>query len=191
MIPLPTLLAAYRVGFFPMGDPCGGVEWYSPDPRGVLPLDRFHASRRLLRTIRCGTFDVTVDRAFAEIIAACASRSDKDAWINQEIIESYTVLHRAGYAHSVEAWRGGTLAGGLYGVSLRGAFFGESMFHRSTDASKVALSALVERLRARGYQLLDIQWVTPHLARSGAIEISRRDYLRRLEQSLKVDCTFT
>ena len=190
MIPLPTLLAAYRFGFFPMGDGSGGVEWYSPDPRGILPLDRFHASRRLLRTIRQGTFEVTVNRAFGETMAACASRGDEGAWINQTIVESYTALHRAGYAHSVEAWQVGVLVGGLYGVSLRGAFFGESMFHFVTDASKVVLWSLVQRLRAQGYQLLDVQWVTPHLARSGAIEISRREYLCRLEESLKSDCTF-
>ena len=190
MIPLPTLLTAYRYGFFPMADASGGVEWYSPDPRGILPIEQFHASRRLLRTLRQGTFEVTVNRAFSETIAACASRGDEGAWINERIIESYTALHRAGYAHSVEAWQVGVLAGGLYGVSLRGAFFGESMFHCVTDASKVVLWSLVQRLRERGYQLLDVQWVTPHLARSGAIEISRPEYLRRLEESLEIDCTF-
>lgn len=190
MIPATTLLAAYRIGFFPMGVG-NGVEWFSPDPRGILPLDRFHIPRRLARVLRQGKFTVTINRAFEEVIRACA-RLDRpeDNWINDEIRSSYLVLHRLGFAHSVETWWQGRLAGGLYGVSLRGAFFGESMFHRVSDASKVALCALVERLRARGYRLLDIQWVTPHLARFGAIEIPRAEYLARLEDAMAVECRF-
>lgn len=190
MIPLPTLLAAYRIGFFPMGDARGGVDWYSPDPRGIIPFDRFHVPRRLARTIRQGRFDITIDRAFADVMVGCAARRNDGVWITQEILDSYQAAHRAGYAHSVEAWRRGRLVGGVYGISLRGAFFGESMFHRATDASKVALCALVDRLRGRSYRLLDVQWVTPHLAQFGATEIPREDYLRLLEESMKVQCSF-
>ena len=145
--------------------------------------------------MRAGRFRIEVDRAFGDVMRACAAderdREDPGTWIDDEIIESYTALHEAGIAHSVEAWIDDRLVGGLYGVALRGAFFGESMFHHETDASKVALVALVERLRARGYRLLDTQWVTPHLEQFGAVEIPREDYLRRLEQSLTLDCTFT
>lgn len=190
MIPPATLLAAYRTGFFPMG--VGQeIEWFSPDPRGVLPLDRFHVPRRLARVLRQCKFTVTINRAFDEVIRACARLDQPDQnWINAEIRTSYRVLHRLGFAHSVETWLQGQLVGGLYGVSLRGAFFGESMFHRVRDASKVALCALVDRLRERGYRLLDVQWVTPHLARFGAIEISRAEYLARLDEAMAVDCRF-
>lgn len=187
-IPPEILLAAYRAGWFPMGTEEGDVEWYSPDPRGILPLDAFHVARRLERVIRQAHFEIQVDRAFAETIQACAERGE--TWITPAIIESYCELHQHGFAHSVEAWQGGRLVGGLYGVSLGGAFFGESMFHRATDASKVALSALVERLRTRGFRLLDIQWVTPHLAGFGAIDVSRREYLRLLRASQQIDCRF-
>ena len=172
----------------------GEIRWYSPDPRGILPLDAVHFSRRLARVARQGRFRVEVDRAFGDVIRACAADErdpeDPGSWINADIIESYTALHRQGIAHSVETWSDDRLVGGLYGVALGGAFFGESMFHRETDASKVALVALVERLRARGYVLLDTQWVTPHLAQFGAIEIPRAQYLRRLERSLQLDCVF-
>ncbi|MBI2835932.1 MAG: leucyl/phenylalanyl-tRNA--protein transferase [Acidobacteria bacterium] len=188
MIPIPVLLAAYRNGLFPMGMPWGGIEWFSPDPRGIIPLDRFHVSRRLTRVLRSQRFDVTVNRAFGEVIATCAGL--EDSWINDEIIEAYAELHRLGYAHSIETWEGAELAGGLYGVALGGAFFGESMFHRATDASKVALSALVTRLKARGYALLDTQWVTPHLARFGALEIPREEYLALLGESQRLHCRF-
>jgi leucyl/phenylalanyl-tRNA--protein transferase len=187
-IPVEILLAAYRAGWFPMGNEVGEVEWYSPDPRGILPLDAFHAARRLERVIRRGQFEVHVDRAFSETIQACAERGE--TWITPVIIDSYCELHQRGFAHSVETWRGGRLVGGLYGVSLGGAFFGESMFHRVTDASKVALAGLVERLRTRGFRLLDIQWVTPHLAGFGAIEVSRREYLRLLRDSQQIECQF-
>lgn len=172
----------------------GEIRWYSPDPRGVLPLNDVHVPRRLARVARQGRFRIAIDTAFGDVIRACAAedRDPEDAgtWIDDQIIESYTALHDLGLAHSVEAWNGDRLVGGLYGVALRGTFFGESMFHRETDASKVALVALVERLRVRGYTLLDTQWVTPHLEQFGAIEIPRDDYLRLLEDSLRLDCSF-
>ena len=193
MIPARLLVGAYASGWFPMATD-GEIQWYSPDPRGILPLDAVHVPRRLARVARQGTFRIEIDRAFGDVIRACASDdrdpSDPGSWIDDEIIESYTALHQHGIAHSVETWLGDRLVGGLYGVALRGAFFGESMFHRETDASKVALVALVERLRARGYALLDTQWVTPHLEQFGAVEIPREDYLQRLKQSLRLDCTF-
>jgi len=172
----------------------GEIRWFSPDPRGILPLDEMHVSKRLARVVRHGAFRIEINRAFGEVIRACATDErdplDPGTWIDDEIIASYEVLHERGFAHSVEAWRDDRLVGGLYGVALRGAFFGESMFFRETDASKVALVALVERLRDRGYQLLDTQWVTPHLEQFGAVEITRSRYLRKLEQSLAVDCSF-
>ena len=172
----------------------GEIRWYSPDPRGILPLDAVHIPRRLARAARRGRFRIEVDRAFVDVMRACAADErdpdDPGTWISDEIVESYTALHEAGFAHSVETWIDDRLVGGLYGVALGGAFFGESMFHHETDASKVALVALVERLRGRGYALLDTQWVTPHLEQFGAVEIPRADYLRRLEQSLALDCTF-
>ena len=190
MIPINTLLEAYRTGFFPMAVR-GRVGWHSPDERGVLPLDRFHLSRRLQRVLRQGRFRFTVNQDFREVIAACASRPDDAGnWIDQEIVESYCALHAEGFAHSVEAWRGETLAGGLYGVALGGAFFGESMFRYETDASKAALWALVERLRQRDYRLLDMQWLTPHLAKFGGIEVPRGEYLQMLAEALVLTRTF-
>jgi leucyl/phenylalanyl-tRNA--protein transferase len=189
------LLAAYASGWFPMADDEGTLSWYSPDPRGVLPLDTFHASTRLRRVVRHGHFQVEVNTAFEEVVRACAvaerDPGDTGTWISEEIVESYVALHELGYAHSVETWRGGQLVGGLYGVALGGAFFGESMFHRATDASKVALVALVDRLRARGFTLLDTQWVTAHLEQFGATEISRADYLRMLDASVRIETSFT
>jgi leucyl/phenylalanyl-tRNA--protein transferase len=169
----------------------GEIRWYSPDPRGVLPLDTFHVPSRLARTLRSHRFDIRFDTDFASVIAACAERPDADGnWIDDEIMESYCALHARGFAHSVEVWREDALVGGLYGVALNGAFFGESMFHRVDDASKAALVALVDRLRTRGYLLLDTQWVTDHLVRFGAVEISRRRYLRLLDEALAVDVSF-
>lgn len=191
MIPPDLLLRAYATGWFPMAQDAAAdaqIEWFSPDPRGILPLDGFRASTRLRRLVRQGRFDVVVDRSFEGVMRACAARDE--TWINDEIVASYVALHERGFAHSVEAWQDGALVGGLYGVSLRGAFFGESMFHTATDASKVALVALVDRLIERGFTLLDIQWVTPHLAQFGAISISRRRYLRMLDRALQVDCSF-
>jgi leucyl/phenylalanyl-tRNA---protein transferase len=153
-----------------------------------------HLPRRLARVARQGRFRMEIDTAFGDVIRACAAEArdpdDPGTWIDDEIIESYTALHERGIAHSVEAWLEDQLVGGLYGVALRGAFFGESMFHRVTDASKIALIALVERLNARGYVLLDTQWVTPHLEQFGALEVPRDDYLRLLDQALKRDCSF-
>jgi len=190
MLPPSMLVAAYAAGYFPMGMDDGTIEWFSPDSRGILPLDGFHASRRLQRVIRSGRFAVTVDRAFRRVMEACAAGRDEGTWISDEILESYVELHRRGLAHSVEAWEGGELAGGLYGVSLGGAFFGESMFHRATDASKVAMAALVERLNTRGFVLLDTQWLTPFLATLGGVEIPREEYLARLQAALEVRAAF-
>ena len=184
------LVAAYEAGYFPMAMDDGEIQWYSPDPRGVLPLDGFHAPRRLLRVIRSGRFEVSIDRAFRQVMEACAADRDEGTWINGEILESYCVLHEHGLAHSVEAWAGGDLAGGLYGVALNGAFFGESMFHRVSDASKVALWVLVMRLRERGFSLLDVQWLTPFLERCGAVEIPRGEYLAALARALASDTHF-
>jgi leucyl/phenylalanyl-tRNA--protein transferase len=191
VIPPSLLLEGYRRGVFPMGVPDGSVQWFSPDPRGVIPLDTFHCPRRLARAMRAPGLDIRVDTAFADVVRACAEREDEDGtWINQDIFDSYTALFDLGHAHSVEVWKDGALAGGLYGVAIGGAFFGESMFHRARDASKVALAALVERLRTRGFTLLDIQWVTPHLAQFGAVEIPRAAYLRLLAAATGRDCSF-
>jgi leucyl/phenylalanyl-tRNA--protein transferase len=173
-----------------MGLDGGEIGWFSPDPRGVLPLDVFHVPRRLARLVRSGAFTIHIDRAFESVMRACAGRREEGTWINDEILASYVALHRLGLAHSVEAWREGELVGGLYGVQLGGAFFGESMFHRAPDASKVALVALVERLVQRNFLLLDTQWVTAHLAQFGAIEIPRREYLRLLSTALARECSF-
>lgn len=183
------VLKAYRAGVFPMADPDGEIGWYSPDPRCIFPLDRFHVPRTIRQAARRGIFEVRVNTAFDEIIAACADRPE-GTWISDEIMAVYCTLHRRGYAHSVESWQGAELAGGLYGVALGGGFFGESMFTRVSNASKVALVALVERLRARGFTLLDTQWSTPHLARFGAVEIPRREYLRRLRAALALSRRF-
>jgi leucyl/phenylalanyl-tRNA--protein transferase len=183
-----TLLAAYRQGLFPMGLGGGGREpmgWWSPDPRGVIPLGGLRVSRSLRRA--CGRFEVRVDTAFAEVVSACADPSRDGAWITPAIAAAYGRLHELGWAHSVEVWDGEGLAGGLYGVAVGGLFAGESMFHRRTDASKVALVALVERLREDGddRRLLDVQWATDHLRTLGAIELARSDYLSRLQCALE------
>ena len=190
MIDPAVLVRGYREGRFPMGLDGGEIGWFSPDPRGILPLDTFHAPRRLQRLVRTGEFTIRIDAGFEAVMCACAARRDEGTWINEEILASYTALHRLGLAHSVEAWQDGALAGGLYGVHLGGAFFGESMFHRVPNASKVALVALVERLRRQGFTLLDIQWVTAHLAQFGAIEVPRRQYLRLLSAALAQTCAF-
>jgi leucyl/phenylalanyl-tRNA--protein transferase len=190
MIASSLLLRAYRQGIFPMAMEDGDIGWFSPDPRGILPLEGCRVPARLARLVRQDRFDVTADHDFAGVIRACAERREEGTWISPEIIDSYLELHRLGRAHSVECWQAGRLVGGLYGVHLGGAFFGESMFHRVTDASKVALVAIVERLRLRGFRLLDVQWVTPHLEQFGAIEIPRAEYLRRLREALAVECRF-
>jgi leucyl/phenylalanyl-tRNA---protein transferase len=194
MIPSDLLVSAYASGWFPMAVDEGDIRWYSPDPRGIIPLDSFHVSSRLARTMRSGQFRIAIDTAFEAVIQACAAidrgGEDDGTWIDAEIFESYCALHAAGLAHSVEVWEDDALVGGLYGVALGGAFFGESMFHRVTDASKVALVALVDRMRARGFTLLDVQWVTEHLKQFGAIEVPRGHYLRLLEEALNLDCEF-
>jgi len=182
------LLNAYARGIFPMAMPEGELAWFSPDPRGVLPLESFHLPHGLARALKKKQFEMRCDTAFEAVMLACAER--EDTWIDEEILASYVELHRLGFGHSVEAWREGKLVGGLYGVALGGAFFGESMFHRETDASKVALHALVERLRDRRFTLLDLQWVTPHLATFGAVEIPRREYLKQLRAAIALPCEF-
>ncbi len=185
------LLTAYGQGLFPMAH-SDGIYWYDPDPRAILPLDTFTVPRRLARTVRSGRFDIRVDSNFRAVIEACAAPDvgREDTWISPELIDLYTELHTLGFAHSVETWYAGQLVGGLYGVALRGLFAGESMFSRVTDASKVALVHLIERLQCGGYQLLDVQFITPHLARFGAIEIPRSSYKARLAQALQVEATF-
>ncbi|HVM62457.1 MAG TPA: leucyl/phenylalanyl-tRNA--protein transferase [Verrucomicrobiae bacterium] len=210
------LLTAYRRGIFPMAvDKRGRIGWFSPDPRAIIPLDdRFHVPHGLRRVLKRNKFAITVDTDFETVIRECAKRKE-GTWISRGIIESYCNLHRLGHAHSIEvrlachpeSVEGSPsepveiprqarndeerkLVGGLYGVAIDGAFFGESMFHRVTDASKVALVALVERLRARGFVLLDTQWTTPHLRQFGTCEIPRNEYLRQLEQALRLECRF-
>ncbi len=189
MISADLLLHAYRNAVFPMASPDGEIAWFSPDPRAIIPLDEgFRVPHGLRRVLKKGAFEIRVNAAFETVMRECAAR--EETWINEEIIASYTALHRLGHAHSVEAWCDGRLAGGLYGVTLGGAFFGESMFHEVTDASKVALVALVTRLRTRGFTLLDTQWVTPHLETFGALEIPRADYRDRLLAAVEKTCQF-
>lgn len=167
----------------------GEIAWFSPDPRAIIPIDeRFHVPHGLRRVLKRGVFEIRVNTVFDRVIRHCAER--QDTWISEVIIKSYLNLHRLGHAHSVEAWLDGELAGGLYGVSVGGAFFGESMFHDVTDASKVALHALVERLRARGYLLLDTQWTTPHLKKFGAYEVPRSEYVQTLALATELPCQF-
>lgn len=178
------LLHGYSIGIFPMAEHRNDPEvfWVDPLRRGIFPLDRFHLSRSLARRIRRGEYHVTFDHDFAGVLKGCADRAE--TWINPEISDSYQALHRLGRAHSVEVWQGSTLAGGVYGVVLGAAFFGESMFSRRTDASKVALAYLIDRLRQTGFQLFDTQFLTAHLASLGAVEITRAEYRRRLEKAL-------
>jgi leucyl/phenylalanyl-tRNA---protein transferase len=178
------LLQAYAAGIFPMAEAAESntIFWVDPRRRGILPLDGLHVSRSLRRTFLKGGFDIRINADFAGVLAACADRAE--TWINPEITRLYRALHRMGHAHSVEIWRESRLAGGLYGVALGGAFFGESMFSRSRDASKLALIALIARLNAGGFTLFDAQFVTEHLMRLGAIEISRAEYRKRLADAL-------
>jgi leucyl/phenylalanyl-tRNA--protein transferase len=185
----PEILeACYRAGAFPMADRYGRIEFYRSDPRSILELDSLHVSKSLGRTLRKGVYEVWVDRDFEGVIRACARRPE--TWINEEIIRAFTVLHEEGKAHSVEAYKDDELAGGLYGVTLGGAFMGESMFARLRDASKVCLVHLVERLKERGYVLLDCQIQNDHLASLGAVEIPEKEYLARLEAALKLPRSF-
>lgn len=183
------LLNAYRQGYFPMADSATGeINWFSPDPRGIFELDGLVVSRSLRRTIRQRVFDIQVNTAFEPVLSFCRARSE--TWISETIVRSYLNLHRLGFAHSVEAWSEGRLAGGLYGVSIGGVFFGESMFSLEPDGSKCALVFLVDRLKQRGFTLLDTQFLTPHLASLGAIEISREEYLRRLTTAVAIPTSF-
>ncbi len=184
------LLRAYRSGVFPWYAQGERIHWWSPDPRAIFELDGFHVPRRLARTIRSGRFRVTVNRAFGAVLRACAVRPGEGTWITPDMIEAYEALHRLGHAHSVEAWADDELAGAVYGVAVGGFFSAESMCTRRRDAGKVALAYLVERLRGRGFRLLDIQMVTPHTARLGAVEIPRDDYLRRLRAALACEARF-
>ncbi len=190
-----VLLRAYACGIFPMAESADdpSLFWVEPEQRGIIPLDKFHIASRLARTVRNDTFTVTVDRAFKAVIAGCAEPQAQrdDTWINRRIRDLYTELFELGHCHSVEVWDGDDLVGGLYGVSLGAVFFGESMFHRARDASKVALVHLVARLIAGGYALLDTQFVTPHLTTFGAVEIPRRIYLARLATALRHTADFT
>ena len=188
MIDPEVLLQGYRLGVFPMAMADGAIEWFSPDPRAILPLKEFHVPHTLERAIRKKTFEIRIDISFAEVMRQCARRPE--TWINDEIIASYTRLHHLGYAHSIESWQDGILAGGLYGVAIGGAFFGESMFHHIREASKIALLGLVEHLRQRRFVLLDTQWLTPHLQQFGAIEIPRADYLHLLTTAVNLPRSF-
>ena len=183
-----TLLRAYRQGIFPWfneGDP---VLWWSPNPRAIFDLDRFYLSRRLMRTIRAGKFRLTINQAFDQVIRGCAER--EETWITTDMIDAYRELHRLGHAHSIETWLGDDLVGGVYGVALGGLFAGESMFQRRRDASKVALTYLIEYLKIRGFILFDTQVLTEHTASLGAFEIAREEYLERLEKALEVQVSF-
>jgi leucyl/phenylalanyl-tRNA--protein transferase len=183
IIPLEALLNAYANGVFPMAED-GEILWFSPERRGLIPLDsRFRIPHGLRRTLKRGLFEVRWDTAFREVMLACTER--KETWIDEVILKSYCALHEEGFAHSVECWDADGLQGGLYGVALAGVFFGESMFHRKTDASKVALVALVETLREKNFQLLDTQWMTDHLRQFGGYELPRREYLAQLQAALE------
>jgi leucyl/phenylalanyl-tRNA--protein transferase len=184
------VLEAYRRGIFPWYDEDSPILWWSPDPRAIFELDGLHVSRRLARTVRSGRFQVTVNTAFRAVIEGCADRPGQGIWITPDMIRAYTELHRLGHAHSVEVWHGDVLAGGVYGVAVGGLFAGESMFTRVRDASKVALVHLIQRLRDRGYQLFDVQFLNDHTASLGAIEIPRTEYLARLRAAVNKDVRF-
>lgn len=190
-----VLLRAYAIGVFPMAEDRDDPDlfWVDPRMRGIIPLDAIHVPRRLRRTVRNGDFRVTVDTDFDAVIEGCAEATETRprTWINDRIITLYGSLYRLGYAHSVEVWREDRLVGGLYGVSLGGAYFGESMFSREPDASKVGLVYLVARLRGAGYTLLDTQFITRHLRRFGAIEIPRSEYRQRLAEAMKLTADFS
>jgi leucyl/phenylalanyl-tRNA---protein transferase len=184
------LLTAYCNGYFPMADPKSGqIGWYSPDPRAIFPLEEFRIPRSLKLTIKKKLFEIRTDTHFEDVMWGCANRDE--TWISAEIVRSYVRLFELGFAHSVESWRSGRLAGGLYGVAIGGAFFGESMFSAERDASKVALVALVHRLKVHGYQLLDTQYTTPHLLKFGAKEIPRERYLELLQSATARACTWS
>ena|SRR5262252_8875975 len=184
------LILAYRTGIFPWtADP---VTWWSPDPRAIFELDHFHVSHSLAKVLRRGTFRITTDRAFRQVMEGCAepAAGRRSTWITPEFLEGYTELHQQGHAHSLECWQGDELAGGIYGVCIGGFFAGESMFHRVSNASKVALFCLHEHLRKREFALFDIQMLTPITARLGGVTISREDYLKRLAMAVGKPCRF-
>ena len=183
------VLWGYQHGIFPMADARGEIGWYGADPRAIIDLKTFHVPRTLRQVYRQNRFELVVNRSFRAVLDACADRSE-GTWISPEIARVYSELHELGYAHSVEAYRGTELAGGLYGVSVAGAFFGESMFHRVSNASKVALVYLVERITARGMALLDVQFITEHLRQFGTVEIPHEEYLKRLAAALKLPVRF-
>lgn len=188
IIPPKELLGLYAGGWFPMSMPDGSIRCFSPDPRGIIPLDAFHIPHGTRKALKDPAWEFRLDTSFEEVIRSCGNR--EDTWISEAIIQSYVILHQAGFAHSLEVWRDGTLSGGLYGVRIGGAFFGESMFSNCPHASKVGLVKLVDLLREGGFTLLDTQWVTPHLAGFGAKEIPREEYLERLQFSIARDAEF-
>ena len=177
------LLSLYAAGWFPMAMSDGSIRCFSPDPRGILPLEDFRIPHGARKEIRDPRWEIRQDTSFEQVVRACSNR--RETWIDETIIQSYVGLHRVGHAHSLEIWREGKLAGGLYGVQIGGAFFGESMFHHVPGASKVALVILATRLKTAGFQLLDTQWTTPHLTQFGAISIPRREYLQRLQAAIR------
>jgi leucyl/phenylalanyl-tRNA--protein transferase len=183
LIPPEELLRLYSTGWFPMAMADGSIRCFSPDPRGILPLEAFHIPHGARKALRDPQWEVRQNTSFAQVVRACSHR--RETWIDETIVQSYIRLHQAGHAHSLEIWRHGLLVGGLYGVIIGGAFFGESMFHQVAGASKVALVTLVERLREAGFQLLDTQWTTPHLVQFGAVSIPRREYLHRLQLAIR------
>ena len=184
LIPPKELLTLYCAGWFPMAMADGSIRCFSPDPRGIIPLDSFHIPHGAKKALRDPRWEVRVDTTFERVVRACGNR--RDTWIDETMVQSYLGMHRAGHAHSLEVWREGELAGGLYGVRIGGAFFGESMFHRVPGASKVALVCLALRLRQGGFQLLDTQWTTPHLTQFGARSIPRREYLHLLHTAIRL-----
>lgn len=183
-----TLLAAYRQGVFPWPSGDGLLAWWSPDPRAIIEFDDFHVSRRLARTYRQQRFELTIDRDFAGVIHGCSTAPyrPEGTWITSDMVTAYEAFHRAGYAHSIESWSDGELVGGLYGVALGGMFAAESMFFRVSDAAKVALVYLVERLQACGFTLFDVQQLNPNTARFGATEIPRREFLARVKSAIRL-----
>jgi leucyl/phenylalanyl-tRNA---protein transferase len=183
-----VVIRAYIKGIFPMADQFGKIRWYAPDPRAILEYHNFHISRSLHATLRKKPYEIRIDTAFEQVMRNCGAR--EETWLNEEFIRTYTHLYRVGLGHSVEAWQNGQLVGGLYGIAIGGAFMGESMFSRATDASKVCLATLVEHLHTRGYVLHDTQFITPHLASLGVTEIARAEYERRLRVAVRLACTW-
>lgn len=184
------LILAYRSGIFPWFSEGEPIQWWSPDPRAIFELDGLYVSRRLARIVRSGRFEVTRDRAFDDVMRGCADRPGAGTWITRSMLRAYTRMHELGHAHSIEVWQGGALVGGIYGVGFGGFFAGESMFHRESEASKVAMVALFEHLRARGYALFDTQVLSPHTEHMGAYEIPRSAYLERLRAALALPVRF-